>query len=57
MTNSQMHKITTRQTFDLYIPAANLAIYQKGVYFRESRFTTIYQKLLKIYLVIKINLN
>ena len=57
ITNSQMHKITTRQTFDLYIPAANLAIYQKGVYFRESRFTTIYQKLLKIYLVIKINLN
>ena len=29
-TNSQMHKIATRQTFDLYIPAANLPIYQKG---------------------------
>ena len=24
MTNSQMHKITTRQTFDLYIPTANI---------------------------------
>jgi len=32
-TNSQMHKITTRQTFDLYIPEANLTIYQKGVYY------------------------
>jgi len=26
MTNSQMHKITTWQTFDLYIPTANLTI-------------------------------
>jgi hypothetical protein len=34
MTNSQMHKITTRQTFDLYIPAANLTVYQKGVYYQ-----------------------
>jgi len=29
-TNSQMHKITTWQTSDLYMPAANLTIYQKG---------------------------
>jgi len=35
----------------------NLTIYQKDVYYRESRFTIIYHKLLKIYLVIKINLN
>jgi len=33
MTNSQMRKITTRQTFDLYIPAAHLTVYQKGVYY------------------------
>ena len=57
MTNPQMQKITKRQTSDLYIPAANLTIYQKGVFTKESRFTTIYQKLLKIYLVIKTNLN
>jgi hypothetical protein len=31
MTNSQIHRITTRQTPDLYIPTANLTIYQKGV--------------------------
>ena len=27
------YKINTRQTFDLYIPTANLTIYQKGVYY------------------------
>jgi len=57
MTNSQMHKITMWHTFDLYIPAANLTIYQKVVYCQESRFTTIYQIILKTYLVIKIDLN
>ena len=31
MTDSQIHKITTRQTSDLYVPAANLTVYQKGV--------------------------
>jgi hypothetical protein len=34
MTNSQMHKITTRQTSDLYIPTAKLTIYQKFVYYQ-----------------------
>jgi len=33
LSNSQVHKINTRQTSDLYVPAANLAIYQKGVYY------------------------
>ena len=31
--NSQVHKINTRQTFDLYLPTANLTVYQKGVYY------------------------
>ena len=31
--NSQVHKINTRQTLDLYVPTANLTIYQKGVYY------------------------
>ena len=30
MTNSQIHKITTRQTSDLYISAANWTIHQKS---------------------------
>jgi hypothetical protein len=29
--NSQVHKINTRQTSNLYLPTANLATYQKGV--------------------------
>jgi len=33
LSNSQVHKINTRQTFDLYIPTANLTMYQKGVYY------------------------
>ena len=37
MTNSQMHKITAWQTFDLYILAANLTIYQKVVYYQEIK--------------------
>jgi len=44
MTNSQMHKIITRQTFDLYIPAANLTVYQKDVYYQGIE---IYNHLLK----------
>ena len=34
MTKSQMHKITTWQTFDLYITTVNMTIYQKGVYYQ-----------------------
>jgi len=32
-TNSQVHKINTRQTSDRYVPTANLTLYQKGVYY------------------------
>jgi len=33
LSNSQVHKINTMQTFDLYIPKANLTVYKKGVYY------------------------
>ena len=33
LSNSQVHKINTRQTSDLYVATANLALYQKGVYY------------------------
>jgi hypothetical protein len=33
LSTSQVHKINTRQTSDLYVPTANLAIYEKGVYY------------------------
>ena len=47
MTNSQMHKITTWQTFDLYIPAANLMIYQKGVYYQGIKICNHLPKTIK----------
>jgi hypothetical protein len=31
--NSQVHKTNTRQTSNLHLPSANLAICQKGVYY------------------------
>jgi len=33
LSNLQVHKINRRQTFDLYVPTANLTVYQKGVYY------------------------
>jgi len=33
LSNSPVHKINTRQTSALYVPTANLAIYQNGVYY------------------------
>ena len=33
LSNSQVNKINTRQTLDVYVPTANLTIYQKGVYY------------------------
>jgi len=31
--NSQVHKINTSQTSNLYLPSTNLAMFQKGVYY------------------------
>jgi hypothetical protein len=33
ISNSQVHKINIRQTSNLYVPTANLALHQKGVYY------------------------
>jgi hypothetical protein len=33
----KVHKINTRQTFDQYVPTANLTIYQKGIYYPEIK--------------------
>ena len=33
LSNSQVHKINTRQTSDLFVPTANLTIYQKCFYY------------------------
>jgi hypothetical protein len=42
-----MHKITTRQTFDLYIPAANLTVCQKGVYYQGIKIYSHLPKTIK----------
>ena len=47
MTKSQMHKITTWQTFDLYIPIANLTIYQKCVYYKGIKIYNHLPKTIK----------
>ena len=47
MTNLQMHKITTWQTFDLYIPAANLTVYRKGVYYQAIKIYNHLPKTIK----------
>ena len=47
MTNSQMHKITTRQCFELYLSAANLTIYQKGVYYQGIKIYNHLRKAIK----------
>ena len=33
LTHKYIKSINTRQTFDLYIPTANLTTYQKGIYY------------------------
>jgi hypothetical protein len=33
LSNSQVHKISSRQNSDMYLPIENLAMYQKGVYY------------------------
>ena len=33
LSNSQVHKINTRQNSDLYVPTANFTIHKKGVYY------------------------
>ena len=47
MTNSQMHKITTRQIFDLFMPAANLTIYQKGACYQGIKIYNHLPKTIK----------
>jgi hypothetical protein len=38
LTNSENHNIDTRQRNNLYLPQANLTIYQKGAYYSGIKF-------------------
>ena len=44
---TQMQKITMWQTFELYIPTANLTIYQKGVYYQGIKIYNHLPKTIK----------
>jgi hypothetical protein len=48
--NSQVHKINTRQTSDLYLPSANLAMYQKGVYYSGIKVYNYLPTAIKVYI-------
>jgi len=38
MTDNENHNLDTRQRNNLYLPQANLTIYQKGVYYSGIKF-------------------
>jgi len=57
LSNSQVHKFNTRQTFKLYVPTVNLAIYQKGVHYSGIKIYNHLPTAIKNYLVIRINSN
>jgi predicted Zn-dependent protease len=47
LSNSQVHKINTRQTSDLYVPTANFKIYQKCVYYSGIKIYSHLPKAIK----------
>ena len=47
ISNSQVHKITIRRSSDLYVPAANLTIYRKGVYYQGIKIYSRVPKTIK----------
>jgi len=47
MANSQIRRINTRQTSDLYVPIPNLTIYQKGVYYQGIKIYNHLPKTIK----------
>ena len=57
LSNLQVHEINTRQTSDPYVPAINVAIYQKGVYYSGIKIYNHLPTAIKNFLVIRINSN
>jgi len=57
VSNSQVHKINTRQNSDLNVATANLAIYHKGVYYSGIKIYIHQPQPLKIYLVMRTTSN
>jgi hypothetical protein len=55
LTNTDNHNIDTRQRNNLYLPQANLTIYQKGAYYSRKKSLIIYPWRLRMSLVTKKN--
>jgi len=51
--NNENHNLDTRKRNNLYLPQANLTIYQKGAYYMGIKFLIIYPSRLRMLLVIK----
>jgi hypothetical protein len=51
LTNNENHNIDTRQRNNLYLPQANLTIYQKGAYHSGQKFLIVYPWRLMLLLV------
>jgi len=57
LSNSQVHKINTRQSFNLYVPTANLTCIKRVSITQELRPTITYQQPSRIYPMTRINLS
>ena len=57
LTNIENHNIDTRQRNNLYLPQANLTIFQKRGYYSRKKFLIIYPWGLKFLIVTKKSLN
>ena len=56
LTNNENHNLGTRQRNNLYLPQANLTIYQKGAYYSGIKILINYPWRLRMLLVTKKNL-
>jgi hypothetical protein len=50
--NSENHSIHTRSCSNFHLPLANLAVYQKGVYYSGVKVLLAFHKILKMFLTI-----
>jgi len=49
-TNSEIHKINTRHTFNLHLPRTHVNIYQKGVYYSGIKIFSSLPQDIKTYI-------
>jgi len=57
LSNSEIRDINTRFNYNLHLPTTNLTLVQKDFFTLGAEFTTIYQFIFKVFLMILNNLN